>query len=249
MMQTRWSDSEYPQPVLASLCGVVSRRKMRLVAAACCHRVSHLWCDETWRYGTEMAERHADRSITRRQLESVHINLVNAIRILTQSSGDYEAAARVQAARSVVWLTHPTKNRYAGSVVDCAAAAMAYAAEAAYTADLPGHEFRASTDFNQRWAETHAAERAAQMQLIRDVFHLSGRTLPVVLPHWLAYDNGLVLRLAREIYDFREFGDLPILADALEDASCSDQEILAHCRGPGPHTRGCWVLDLLLGQE
>ena len=43
-------------------------------------------------------------------------------------------------------------------------------------------------------------------------------------------------------------GELPILADALEDAGCADAAILAHCRGPGEHVRGCWVVDLLTGR-
>ena len=42
---------------------------------------------------------------------------------------------------------------------------------------------------------------------------------------------------------------LPILADALEEAGCTDADMLAHCRGPGPHVRGCWVVDLVLGKE
>ena len=57
-----------------------------------------------------------------------------------------------------------------------------------------------------------------------------------------------VLTLARAIYEERSVDGMPILADALEEASCTDQEILAHCRGPGPHVRGCWVVDLLLGK-
>jgi len=42
---------------------------------------------------------------------------------------------------------------------------------------------------------------------------------------------------------------MPILADALEDAGCTDAAILEHCRGPGPHVRGCWVVDLILGKS
>ena len=56
-------------------------------------------------------------------------------------------------------------------------------------------------------------------------------------------------KLARTIYDDRRFDLLPILADALEEAGCGDAEILAHCRGPGPHVRGCWAVDLVLGKE
>ena len=55
--------------------------------------------------------------------------------------------------------------------------------------------------------------------------------------------------LARGIYDDRAFDRLPVLADALMDAGCDDERILEHCRGPGPHVRGCWVVDLVLGKE
>jgi hypothetical protein len=55
--------------------------------------------------------------------------------------------------------------------------------------------------------------------------------------------------LARQMYAAREFSALPILADALQDAGCNNDAILNHCRGPGPHVRGCWVVDLVLGKE
>jgi hypothetical protein len=58
-----------------------------------------------------------------------------------------------------------------------------------------------------------------------------------------------VVSLAQAIYDDPAFDRMPILADSLEDAGCSNQEMLAHCRGLGPHTRGCWVVDLILGKE
>lgn len=57
-----------------------------------------------------------------------------------------------------------------------------------------------------------------------------------------------VVALAQAIYDERAFDRLPVLADGLEEAGCTDADILAHCRGPGPHVRGCWVVDLLLGK-
>ena len=55
--------------------------------------------------------------------------------------------------------------------------------------------------------------------------------------------------LASAIYADRAFDRLPILADALEEAGCDHPDILSLCRGPGPHARGCWVVDLLLGKE
>ncbi len=62
---------------------------------------------------------------------------------------------------------------------------------------------------------------------------------------WLTSD---VLAIAQGIRDDWVFDRLSILADALEEAGCTDAAILEHCRGPGPHVRGCWVVDLLLGK-
>jgi hypothetical protein len=59
-----------------------------------------------------------------------------------------------------------------------------------------------------------------------------------------------VLMLARQMYDSRDFGAMPILADALQDAGCEDEQILNHCRDTDTtHVRGCWVVDLILGKE
>jgi len=55
--------------------------------------------------------------------------------------------------------------------------------------------------------------------------------------------------MARRMYDSRDFADLPVLADALEEAGCQDQDILGHCRSESEHVRGCWVIDLLLGKN
>ena len=51
------------------------------------------------------------------------------------------------------------------------------------------------------------------------------------------------------MYQSRDFAAMPILADALQDAGCDHEDILSHCRGPGPHVRGCWVIDLATGRE
>jgi hypothetical protein len=55
--------------------------------------------------------------------------------------------------------------------------------------------------------------------------------------------------LARAIYASTQFEVMPILADALEEAGCADPTVLAHCRNPNPHVRGCWVLDGLLARD
>jgi hypothetical protein len=69
-----------------------------------------------------------------------------------------------------------------------------------------------------------------------------------VYPVWLCWHGGTIPKLAQAIYDERAFDRLPVLADALEEAGCTDADLLGHLRGPGPHVRGCWALDLLLGK-
>jgi hypothetical protein len=93
-----------------------------------------------------------------------------------------------------------------------------------------------------------------QCEFLRDIFGNLFR--PVTInPDWLRWNAGVVEHLARAAYEERTLpsGELDrqrlgILADALEDAGCTDPDILNHLRGPGVHVRGCWVIDLLLGK-
>jgi hypothetical protein len=95
---------------------------------------------------------------------------------------------------------------------------------------------------------THEAGHFWRANLLRDIFGNPFR--PATLdPAWLRWNDDAIPKLAQAIYDERSFDRLPVLADALEDAGCTDAEILKHCRQPGPHVRGCWVVDLLLGKE
>jgi hypothetical protein len=64
-----------------------------------------------------------------------------------------------------------------------------------------------------------------------------------------AWRTSTVVALAQQMYDSRDFALMPILGDALEDAGCGHADILDHCRSAGPHVRGCWVVDLVLGKE
>jgi hypothetical protein len=75
-------------------------------------------------------------------------------------------------------------------------------------------------------------------------------------PAWLAWHGGAPGTLARAVYEEREVTSgnldparLAVLADMLEEAGCADADILAHLRGPGPHVRGCWVVDALVGRS
>lgn len=64
--------------------------------------------------------------------------------------------------------------------------------------------------------------------------------------HWRTTD---ALAIARGMYESRDFGAMPILADALQDAGCDSADVLSHCRDPrATHVRGCWVVDLVLGK-
>jgi hypothetical protein len=90
------------------------------------------------------------------------------------------------------------------------------------------------------------AEKAILSNLLRDIFGLHMFHPLKVDSHWLTTD---VIAVGRAIYDERAFDRLPILADALEEAGCDNADILNHCRQPGEHVRGCWVVDALLGKE
>ncbi|WP_246523698.1 hypothetical protein [Gemmata palustris] len=84
-----------------------------------------------------------------------------------------------------------------------------------------------------------------QCSAIRDIFGNPFR--PVVFsPYWR---TDTAVSLARQMYESRDFSAMPILADALQDAGCDNDDVLSHCRAPGEHVRGCWVVDLVLGRE
>ena len=68
----------------------------------------------------------------------------------------------------------------------------------------------------------------------------------VVNPLWLSWEAGIVVSLAKQVRDEGDEDAMPILADALEEAGCTESEILHHMRGPGPHVRECWVIHALL---
>jgi hypothetical protein len=91
-------------------------------------------------------------------------------------------------------------------------------------------------------------ELEAGCHLLRCIFGNPFR--PVILsPAWLTWHSGLVVSMAQRMYESRDFLDMPILADALEEAGCQDPDILGHCRSGGQHVRGCWLIDLLLGKS
>lgn len=90
-----------------------------------------------------------------------------------------------------------------------------------------------------------AEEYVFQSDLLRDIFGNPFRKITFDP----ACVTTTVIGVAEAIYNARAFDRMPILADALEEAGCTNADILTHCRGPGSHVRGCWVIDLLMGKE
>ena len=82
-------------------------------------------------------------------------------------------------------------------------------------------------------------------ELLRDIFGNPFRPARFD-PAWR---TSTAVALASQMYESREFSAMPILADALQDAGCDNDDVLNHCRGLGPHVRGCWVVDLMLGKS
>jgi hypothetical protein len=99
------------------------------------------------------------------------------------------------------------------------------------------------------------AKRYSLSRLLRDLFGpLPFRTVTLD-PAWLAWNEGTIPQLTQAVYEERELptghldtARLSVLANALEEAGCDNADILGHCRGPGPHVRGCFVVDALLGK-
>jgi hypothetical protein len=96
----------------------------------------------------------------------------------------------------------------------------------------------------------------AQAALVRELFANPFRPVTAIDPAWLAWNGGTVRTLAEVAYEVRRLPEgtldpmrLALLADSLEDAGCDQAEVLAHLRSPGPHVRGCWAVDLVLGKK
>jgi hypothetical protein len=96
----------------------------------------------------------------------------------------------------------------------------------------------------------------AEAALCRDIFGNPFCPWPALPSNVLDWSGGTVRRIAQAIYDERQLPSghldstrLAVLADALEDAGCTDAAILVHLRGPGPHVRGCWAVDQILERE
>ncbi|MGL6076861.1 MAG: hypothetical protein ACRC8S_22125 [Fimbriiglobus sp.] len=97
-------------------------------------------------------------------------------------------------------------------------------------------------------SEASAAHRAQILAEFCDQFRdVAGNPLRGVI---LAQEHRTaeVMAMAQEIHTRGLFDLMPLLGDALEAAGCQSPALLEHCRGPGPHVRGCWAISLICGE-
>jgi hypothetical protein len=238
--EQEWLAANDPRPMLVFLRRRVSRRKARLFACACCHQVSGL-LTEASRAALVVAERYADTST---RDEAVEAAADGARRALEAAHRSDQMPSGFLAAAAVTFCLDASRFRLAAFMVTGCRSPSEPQSDAKW-----GHEPVATLLARGRLNREAESRRVAeyhrqQALLLRDIIGNPFR--PVTTdPSWL---TSAVVSLARGIYTDRAFDRLPILADALQDAGCEDAEVLAHCRGPGPHVRGCWALDLVLGK-
>jgi hypothetical protein len=237
MTEPEWLSCADPTLMLKFLQGKVSDRKLRLFGCACCRGICHLLTDKRSRLAIDVAERFGDGEVSTKVLDKALLKACDAFRddnnadwCLYQGKNIAPALVRPVVADE----QHPLAYDPIGlseDIVDL----LAYEASHAEGGDADG----------KGYTEGEALERKRQSGIIRDL--LGNPFNPTALdPYWL---TSTVLVLAAGIYCEKAFDRMPILADALEDAHCDDADILNHCRHPGPHVRGCWALDLLLGRS
>jgi hypothetical protein len=228
MTEADWLVSTDPEAMVRSLAGGFGERPSRLFACACCRRLGPLLQDPRVVHALEVAERYVDGKAGPAELDTAQQAALKAQRAQRRKSLLLAYAAVADS--TAKWLG----GSYLLVTPD-------HVAEAALTASQP------RIDPSKRRAAI-AAERAPLAALLREIVGNPFR--PVRLPKaWLTRNGGAAVQLARAIYEERAFDRMPALGDVLEEAGCRDPEVLAHCRGPGEHARGCWVIDLILGKQ
>ena len=229
MTEHEWLECTDPTPMLEFLRGKASDRKLRLFAVACCRRIWHMLSDERSRKAVELAEQSADHNIAQHTLEAV--------------SGEAEEAFEDAIAPDEAFAVESREQTGAA----CSAAS--------YASNSPVVRHSDAVEVMQAAADAtsdSAAECVAQAALVRELWEHA--VCPITLDS--AWRTPTVLTLAQAAYDERTLPSgeldpdrLAVLSDALEEAGCDNADILGHLRGPGPHVRGCWAVDLLLGKE
>jgi hypothetical protein len=246
MTEAQWLQCEVPKLMLDAIASKATERKLRLFAAACWRRAPRSCTDDGCARAVEVAEQYADWLVHDDVLDQAH-----QVAITRSDAGWGQGRYEVLLSREMT-----------ASLASAAASGAAWEVQAkALRAD---HRLqRQARRARRRGAQPEVAEpidaQAAaieeyrqQCALLRDIFATLFRSV-VIAPTWRARD---VIDLARAAYNERllpsgqlDPARLAVLADALEEAGCSEQAILDHLRGPGSHVRGCWPVDLILAKE
>jgi hypothetical protein len=233
MTEVEWMEAVDPDKMLEYLRDRTSGRKLPLFACACCRRIWHRIPDPRSRHAVESVERYLDGGVSTAGLDDVRRDAEQAE--LDRKSRDWRLATGEHAVLvttlAPVW--NPDRWPSIRTVINNARFAAAFCAEVA-----GGNR----KERRQKWQAGHESESAAQADLLRDIFGNPFRPVAFA-PEWR---TAAAVALADAMYQSRDFGPMPVLADALEDAGCADPDVLAHCRGDGPHVRGCWVVDAVL---
>jgi hypothetical protein len=249
MTEVEWQTGTNPMLLLRFVLKRFEERKVRLFTCACCQRVVHLMKDERSLEALQCAERLAEQDAAGGRGQPVIFKAAVAAAQKTRRVADATAdparhlAAQAECAAAWAAAFAVETNTDTESAADQASVHAGLAVAYASCKTPP-----ARTSFppdRENWLQE---EMHRQVQLLREIvgdpFHPA-----TVDPAWLAWNGGGVARLVQSIYEERTFDHLPVLSDALEDAGCDNADLLAHCRQPGEHVRGCWVVDLLLGKE
>jgi hypothetical protein len=212
------------------------QRRLRLFTCACCRLVRDLMTDERARKAVPLAEGYADGQVSKDEMKAAHKAQAKAfsglLNISHQCGPGFCAADCAHIA--TISLLYPSGD--GGAIFGTRYAR--YAAEFSSRRSL-----YSSPDDGP---STRSAQR--QADILRDVFGNPFRPVAVD-PAWLRWDRGTVVKVARAIYEESAFERLPLLADALEDAGCQEEQLLGHLRSVGPHVRGCWAVDLIVGKS
>lgn len=229
MTEAEWLACDNPTPMLKCLQGDASDRKLRLFGCLCCRRHWHCLLDERSRMAVEMTELWADGLASEAELEAAESAADRAREgvVTARQGGEYSISERfTNAARAAGLLA--TVNPF--STDRCLVIA-------GYCRVIGLHE----TDESDR----PESEDTSLSAIIRDIFGNPFRAVAFSLD----WRTTTAVLLAKQMYESRDFTAMPILADALQDAGCDDEDVLSHCRSGGVHVRGCWVVDLVLGKE
>ena len=242
MNEAEWDACDDPDRMLKLVGDRASARKLRLFACACCRRVWHLLHPNS-RRAVEVMERFVDGQAGEGERDAAE----GGAGVLVRNCNDrVPAAVRIEGAAA-----HGVFAALGAILGDEALGRRGRRADprklartgASYAAEYAREALAREAGRGSGRARREAARE--QCALLRDL--LGNPFRPVVIdPLW---KTAAVDALARGVYEERAFDRLPFLADALEEAGCTDPAILAHLRGPGPHVRGCWCVDLLLGKE